>query len=630
MSLPELQDAAEAAAKPDGEIVADGVGVSPGVAVGEVYLYEAGAYQATRDRLEPGDEDAEVERFERAIARSERELKKVRTVAQQKLGDGSAGIFDAQALVLRDRQFYDAVIRLIRKRHMGAGWAAQEVLDGIRQRLAASESPLMRERAGDFLDVQARVLRNLQQGRAHSRIDRNRVVVARNLTAADILLFSRRGVLGVVLDFGGPTSHVSIMARALGVPTAVSAHSLSGRIRPGDEIVVDGFSGRVVVNPSPEARERYTAKQARFARLEASRAEVVAQPSETADGHRVALRANVEFPQEFELLHEFGAEGVGLFRTEMLFLTEGRALAEAQQPEVYREAVRAAAPHPVTFRLLDLGGDKVLPMARREANPFLGWRGIRILLDKPDLLRPQVRAILRAAAATDAAADPAADEAGAPEASGGGPGMDPASVESPAKILLPMVCSVDEVRMTRAIIREEADRLEAAGEPHRRDIPVGIMVEVPAVALMADRFARIADFFSIGTNDLTQFTLAVDRGNDLVAGRYRELHPAVLGLVARAIEAAHARGLTVSVCGEMAADPRMTPLLVGLGADVLSASPAYLSLVKRVLRDLTMPEARDLAHRALRQPDADAVGRLLDYWLVCHNEDLAALLSVER
>ena len=601
MPLPELQDDTTSdSASP--EIVVDGIGVSPGVAAGPAYVYAGGAYQAEREHLAEDATEDEVERFEHAIARSERELKKVRLIAKQKLGGTSAGIFDAQALILRDSQFFDRVIRSIRERHMGAGWAVQEVLHEHRQRLAASDSPHLRERAADFMDVQNRVLRNLQQGRAFSRIDRNRVVVAQNLTAADILLFSRRGVLGVVLDFGGPTSHVSIMARALGVPTAVSLHGLAERIQPGDEIIVDGFSGRVIVHPEEETRATYVDRQARFARLEDTRAEIVAEPSETADGHPVALRANVEFPDEFPLLHEFGAEGVGLFRTEMLFLTEGRALDEEQQFELYREAVRAASPHPVTFRLLDLGGDKVLPMARRENNPFLGWRGIRILLDKPDLFKPQVRAVLRAASFGE---------------------------DKSARILLPMVSSMDEVRLARGVIREVAADLEREGIEHNADVPVGIMVEVPAVALMADRFARVADFFSIGTNDLTQFTLAVDRGNDLVAGRYRELHPSVLGLVARTVEAAHSRGIPVSVCGEMAADPRITPLLVGLGIDVLSASPAYLSLVKRVLRMLTMAEARDLALRALRQPDADAVARLLDYWLVCHSEDLAALLATD-
>ena len=597
-----VQDAPAADARP--EIRVEGIGVAPGVAVGPVYLYAAGAYQAEPERLAPDDVEAEVERFERAVARSERELKNVSMVAQQKLGDASAGIFDAQGMVLRDRQFYDAVVERIRDDRTGAGWAVQGVLKDHRRRLEASPSAHLRERAADFLDVQNRVLRNLQQGRAHSRIDENRVVVAENLTAADVLLFSRRGVLAVVMDFGGPTSHVSIMARALGVPAVVSLHGLAETVRHGDTAVVDGFSGTVILNPTPETLEAAEEKAERFERLADDRGEVVAAPSETRDGVPVALQANVEFREEFPLLHEFGAQGVGLFRTEMLFLTQGRALDEAQQFEVYRDAVVAAAPHAVTFRLLDLGGDKVLPMARREANPFLGWRGVRILLDKPDLLGPQLRAVLRAAAHAPA--------------------------EAPPRVLLPMISGLDEVRQFKRALREVCDALRAEGVEHRRDVPLGIMVEVPAVALLAPTFARHVDFFSIGTNDLTQFTLAVDRGNDLVAGLYRELHPAVLRLVAQTVEAAEDAGLPVSVCGEVAADPRVTPLLVGLGVRALSASPAYLSLVKRVLRAFTLDEAQDLARRALRQPDADAVARLLDYFLACHNRDLAALLGLDE
>lgn len=578
--------------------------MAPGVAIGPAYLFAAGAYQARPEKLADADIEAELDRFERAVARSERELKKIAVVARQKLGQGSAGIFDAQALMLRDSQFYDAVEERVREQAMGAGWAVQTILEEHRRRLEASPNAALRERSADFLDVQNRVLRNLQQGRAVSRIDPDRIVVAENLTAADVLLFSRRGVLGVVLDFGGPTSHVSIMARALGVPAVVSLHGLAEHVGPDDVIVVDGFSGRVIVNPEPDTLERAEAKAARFAVLTADRETLRDAPSETRDGHAVALQANVEFREEFPLLHEYGAEGVGLFRTEMLFLTQGRALDEEQQYEVYRDAVVASAPHPVTFRLLDLGGDKVLPMARREANPFLGWRGLRILLDKPDLLRPQLRAILRAAAS-------------APE-------------DQPPKVLLPMVSGIEEVRAFRREYRAVQAALHAEGVPHRADVPIGIMVEVPSVALQAPLFARNVDFFSIGTNDLTQFTLAVDRGNDLVASLYRELHPAVLGLIAQTVDAAKAAGVPVSVCGEVAADPRVTPLLVGLGVDTLSASPAYLTLVKRVVRAFSMDEAEDLAQRALRQPDADAVRRLLEYFLACHNQDLAELLGLDE
>ena len=584
----------------DGELVVEGIGVAPGVAIGPVYLYSGGAFQADRERLEPHEVEAEAERFERAVARSERELGKVRTVAQQKLGVDTAAIFDAQLLILRDSQFFDAVLRSVRDGHVGAGWAVQKVLEEHQRRMEASPSPRLRERAGDFLDVQNRVLRNLQQGRAISRIEEERVVVAQNLTAADVLLFSRRGVLGCVMDLGGPTSHVAIMARALGVPTIVSLHELSALTRSGDTIVLDGFSGRVIVRPTPATLERYRAKAERFAQIQADRADVVAAASATRDGHAVSLQANIEFREELPLLDEYGAEGVGLFRSEMLFLTQGQALDEDEQCEVYRDVVQAAAPHPVTIRLLDLGGDKVLPFGRREPNPSLGWRGVRILLDKPDLLRPQLRAVLRAS------------EAG------------------PIRVLVPMVSDVGEVRAIRRAIRETRAALVEEGVPCADDVALGIMVEVPAVALMAETFAREVDFFSIGTNDLTQFTLAVDRGNDLVASLYRELHPAVLRLIQHVATVAHEAGIPVSVCGEAAGDPRIVPLLLGLGVTTLSASPAYLPLVKRVVRALTLDEARELAERALRQRDADSVRGLLDDFLACHNRDLAAPLGLAR
>jgi phosphotransferase system enzyme I (PtsI) len=577
-----------------GERVVDGIGVAPGVAIGPVYLYEAGAWQ-TGDHLAFETVDAEVERFERAVARSERELKKIVTVAQEKLGEESARIFDAQLLMLHDPVFYDAVVARIRDDEVGAGHAVGVVLNRIRDRFASSDDHALRERSADFDDIRNRVLRNLQQGRALSKIDADHVVVARNLTAADVLLFSRRGVLGIVLDFGGPTSHVAIMARALGVPAVVSLHELTDDVRSGEIIVLDGLSGRVVVRPTQATVNAYRSKQQRYEALQEN-APPHDTPAQTTDGHRVELQANVEFREEFPLLREFGAEGVGLFRTEMLFLVQGKALDEQQQFEVYRDVLRAAAPYPVTFRLIDLGGDKVLPLAHREGNPFLGWRGVRILTDKPEVLKPQIRAVLRAAA------------------------------HGPARLLIPMVTFVDEVLQIRQAVANEAAELAAAGVAHDPTVPIGVMVEVPAVALTADRFAQHADFFSIGTNDLTQFTLGVDRGNDLVAHRYQELHPAVLTLIERAVTAAHDAGIQVSLCGELAGDPRMTPLLVGLGVDSLSASPPYLGLIRRVLNTMTLREARALADDALLQPDADSVRNLLAEWLRDHTPDVAAVL----
>ncbi len=601
MTAPDATPAPDAAAQPAGEVRVAGIGVAPGVAVGPAAVYVGGGYDVEPEQIAPEAVEAELVRFESGVTRSERELARVSTIAREKLGDVSGGIFDAQALILRDPAFYESVVARIRDDHERAGWAVQSVLGDVRQRLEAAPTAAQRERAADVLDVQNRVLRNLEKGRALAHVEPGTVVFAQNLTAADVLLFSRRGVLGVVLDFGGPTSHVSIMCRALNVPAVVSLHALSGQVADGEPVALDGFSGAVVLRPTPETLVRARRRAAQFAALAADDLDDADEPAETRDGHAVALRANVEFREELPLLGTYGAQGVGLFRTEMLFLTQGRALDEVQQLDVYRDAVRHAAPDPVTFRLVDLGGDKVLPLSSREANPFLGWRGIRILIDKPDLLRPQLRAILRAAA-------------DAPE-------------DAPPQILLPMVSTLEEVRAMRRSIHEVETALESEGARFRKSLPLGIMVEVPAVALLADRFASEVDFFSVGTNDLTQFTLAVDRGNDLVAGLYRALHPAVLSLLATTCAAAHRVGKTVSVCGELAADPRATPLLVGLGVDSLSASPAALGFVRRMLRSHTLLEAQALAHDALAQSTAQGVQDLLDDFLALHNRDLAALIG---
>ena len=579
------------------ERVVQGVGVAPGIAIGTVVPFAGESFRAQKRRVDGDDADEEVARFERALQRAERELNKIATFAGEKLGESSADIFHAQTLILRDPALHDDVTALIRDERYGADFAAQTVLDQIRQRMEGSTSEYLRERANDLVDVQNRLLRNLQQSKAFARIEAERVVVAENLTAADLLLFSRRKILGCALDFGGPTSHVSIMARALGVPAVVSLHGFSQTVQGGETIILDGFSGHVTLNPTEETVAAYRERAATYRRGLEQRQELVPLPAETKDGHRIALRANVELEEELPLLGKYGAEGIGLFRTEMLMLAKGSPLNEEEQLAVYRNTLCAAAPHPTTFRLIDLGGDKLLPMAHREHNPFLGWRGIRILLDRPHLLRPQLRAILRAA------------------------------VDGPARILLPMVSALDEVKRFKGFLGEAVRSLERDGLDYDADVDLGIMVEVPSVALTLDRFAPEVEFLSIGSNDLTQFTLAVDRGNDLVSDRYHELHPAVLRLIERTARVGTRHGVTVSLCGEMASNPRVAPLLIGLGLTELSVSPAYLLDVKRAVRSCSKEKMDALARRALDQPDAQSVVTLLNAWLRAHVPELAAFFD---
>jgi phosphoenolpyruvate-protein phosphotransferase (PTS system enzyme I) len=358
--------------------------------------------------------------------------------------------------------------------------------------------------------------------------------------------------------------------------------------------VLDGFAGRVIINPTEETLAAYERLRERYrARVEERRSEAHLQ-ADTPTGRTSSCAPTLSSNRELEQLGSSGSEGIGLFRTEMLLLASGRPLDEEEQLQVYSEGRPSRPlPHPTTFRLVDLGGDKMLPMAHREHNPFLGWRGVRILLDRDEILRPQLRAIMRVA------------------------------VEGPVRLLIPMVSSLDEVYRVRDIWRSVAQELRDEGVDHQDDVPIGIMVEVPVVALAPDRYAAEVDFMSIGTNDLTQFLLAVDRGNDMVAGRYRELHPVVLRLIRDVVLAGRRRNIPVSLCGEMAGNPRIAPLLVGLGLCELSASPTFLPDIKLAIRSTSLADAEALAAQALEQPDAQSVQTLTAQWMREHIPELA-------
>ena len=569
--------------------VLQGLGVSPGIAIGPVHLYARASFSVEHRELAPEEVEAEVEHFEWAVSRAEHSLGKILALAREKLGDESVQIFDAQMLMLRDEALYQEVVHRIRNDRCNADYAVVMVMGQHRQRIEASEDEYLRDRANDLQDVEDRLVMHLRRGKHLSAIDPATIVVSENLTAADLLLFSRRGILGCALDRGGATSHVSIMARALGIPAVVSLHGRTDVVRNEDLVIVDGIEGRVIVNPDPATLATYRTRQERYGQLLLEHEQLAPLTAETLDDHRVCLRANVEFIEEVDVLEKHGAEGIGLLRTEVLLLMKGEiTFDEEEQFNSYKQVVEAVAPEPTTFRLLDLGGDKMLPVAHREPNPFLGWRGIRVLLDKPEILMPQVRAVLRA------------------------------SAFGPARLLLPMVTNIDELRRFQAFLGEMKHDLDREGHPYDDALAVGIMVEVPGVALMADRFTHEVDFFSLGTNDLTQYTLAVDRGNDRVSELFQEIHPAVLRLIKRTIDAGDKRGIPVSLCGEMGGNPRVAPILVGLGIHEISASPSYLPEVKRVIRAIKRSEAVELATRALLATDAEEVGAMLDEWLTAH------------
>ena len=574
-----------------------GMGVSRGIAIGTVYLYTRDELMVDQRTLEEGEIEDEIVRFKEAVARSLKELNKIKSVALEKLGAESAGIFEAQSLMLVDASFLNAVEQRIRNKRANASHAIKAFITISRSRMEESSSDYFRERANDLLDVQDRLIRNLQRRKLLSAIEPNSIVVSENLTAADIILFSRRNILGCAMDLGGPTSHVSLMARGLGVPAIINMKHVTNHVESGDFVILDGFSGKLIVDPTERTLAAYKRLQERYQQLLEDEFSLVPLPSETTEGEAIQLRANLEFVEELDLVKKYGAEGVGLFRTEFLFLMHGLSdYNEEAQYKTYCEIVQAITPGVTTFRLLDMGGDKMLPMAHREHNPFLGWRGVRILLDKPELLRPQLRALYRAA------------------------------LMGPLRILVPMVSNLEEIFRLKCIINEVLSELKSEGISHNDDVPLGIMVEVPSVALMADRYAAEVDFFSIGTNDLTQYLLAVDRGNNMVADLYHELDPAILFAIKHTVEAADRHNIPVSVCGELASNPLATAILIGLGIRELSASPTFLPEIKRVIRSMRRLEAEQLAERVITIFDASIRKKTLLDWLRDHAPDYYTFL----
>lgn len=571
------------------EQVLKGMAVAPGIAIAPAFTYVKDHFKVETRTLSASEIEEQRARFEEAVAQSEKELRKISRVAREKIGPQSEQIFEAQALMLRDPELYDAVVARIQANRWTAGFAVESVMQAYRARLEQSRSPYLRERAHDLADVQNRIIRNLHREKALSHIEQDRVVFAANLTAADLILFSRQDVRGCAVEHGGTTSHVAIMARALGIPAVMGIRHLPPYIDPGQTVILDGLAGDVILNPTPETMDRYRERAARYMDILGEHVGLAPLPAQTLDGHHISLLANIDLDEEIDLMAVSGAQGVGLYRTEMLYLAHGRFPSEQEQFTAYKDIVERVSPQPVTFRIFDLGGDKMLSLGDPEANPFLGWRGIRMMLDRPDVLRPQLRALLRASAFGE------------------------------VRVMLPMVSTYAEWDRFKSLWQTVQAELAAEDISFDPKVLLGMMIEVPSAALLADRFAPEVDFFSIGTNDLTQYVLAVDRGNDRVSDLYEELHPALLMLIEYVVKAARPHQVGVSVCGEMAGRPKAVPILLGLGVDTLSASPFYLPEVKRVIRAIHMAEAVTLSSFACKEKDALRIHDTLDQWLRAHH-----------
>ena len=570
-----------------GERVFRGIGVSAGVCRGKILVLRRARRVIARREISTDAVTPEVARFEKALAQTRRQISDVQRQVIEKMGAKEGDIFEAHLLMLEDRMLVDEVIRTIREQKTSADFAFQEVSGRYVGALDAIEDEYLRERAGDMRDLTIRVLDNLLDTKTEfdvRHLTEPCILVSHDLSPSMTAQLDKNFVLGFATDIGGHTSHTAIMARSLGIPAVVGLENISSELENGDYALLDGYNGNVIVNPTDQSLFEYGQLAKIKASLEEKLQEIKMQPAVTLDGKSIPLSANIEDQNDIDGVLAVGAEGVGLFRTEFLFINRITLPTEEEQFEVYQKVAAAMKPQSVVIRTLDLGGDKFashLQLAK-EMNPFLGWRAIRFCLAQPELFRAQLRAILRA------------------------------SAEGNVKIMYPMISGFDELKQANALLEKCKAELRDEKIPFDEKMDVGAMIEIPSAAIIADTLAQCANFFSIGTNDLIQYTLAADRTNERVSHLYEPTHPAIIRLIKLTVDAAHKHGIWTSVCGEIAGDPVLAPLLIGLGVDKLSAAPTLVASVKYMVRRLKLSEAQSLAEFACQsQSPAEIQARCL-------------------
>jgi phosphotransferase system enzyme I (PtsI) len=565
---------------PTTEIRYKGTAVSPGIAIAPILFLYADEHIVRKRRIRPEDIPGEITRFEAALLKTRQQIQGIRNQLAASIGEGDASIFDAHILSLEDSSLIESVKEQVESRLVNVDFAYEQVVRSYTRKMRELDDDYFRERAGDFLDVSRRVLRNLQgkiQGELRN-LDSACVVLAHDLSPSDTAGLDRNLVLGIATEAGSRTSHSAIMARSLNLPAVVGLRELMGKFEPGVEVLIDGYEGLLIISPTEQTKYEYGQRERIHHDVDVKLDLLRETLPVTLDQRRITVSANVEILEDLPLLAEHGAEGIGLLRTEYLFLNQDESPDEDQQVAMYVEMARAAKPHHLIIRTLDVGGDKKRPHLgiEQEINPFLGYRGIRYSLGRPELFRTQLRAICRA------------------------------SAEGNVRIMFPMVSDLSEVLAAKRILAEVQAQLRAQEVPMSEKIEIGVMIEVPSAALTADILARHVDFFSVGSNDLIQYTLAIDRGNEKVAAMYQPAHPAVLHLLQIVVEAAHRNNIWVGVCGEMAADVVLMPALVGLGVDELSAGAASIPRIKRAIQTLNYEEARQLVARCVLNDSAEA------------------------
>lgn len=544
-----------------------GIAAAPGITIANAYLFfkdEEKIYDACITDVE------EAKRIlDEALEKSKRELRKVLAVAIDKMGKSRAAIFEAQIMVLDDPILIGTLYKRIEDEKKIPEFIVSTEFSKYLKLMNESKEIYMIERANDIEDIKNRIIRNIKKKKWLSRISEDVIVVSKNLTPADTILFSRVDVKGFVTDFGGLTSHAAIVARSLHIPAVVGLHEATKKIHNGDQLIVDGFKGIIIINPDSEQLRVYKNKIEKLLNIDSELIKLKTEPAITKDGKKIQILGNLDLNEELEIIIQNGAEGLGLVRTEQMFTHSEDFPGEDEQYRLYMELAERVYPNSAIIRTFDIGGDKVLPVDVKENNPFLGWRGIRILLDNVEIFKSQIKAILRA------------------------------SVHRNLKIMIPMISSLIEVNKSKEIIEECKIELQENKITIDTQIPIGVMIEVPSAAVMMNDICKEVDFVSIGTNDLIQYLLAVDRGNVIISELYQEFHPAVIRTLKHIISEGKKNKVPVGLCGEMAADTLAIPLLIGLGLEQISVSGVVIPNIKSIIRNLNYKQAKKLAEQCL-------------------------------